>query len=157
MKCPKCKSENVSQKTKRFRRVIYFQDQVFTSQNPVYVRGGDSGSAVWIKKTKQPCGLIFAGSARVGVMNNLDNVCRLLNITFEPPAKPIEGWVASRFIRYEDELRVWVRRLNIREEPGLLGKRIAFLEKGQRVKIVDDKNNGVLKNGYHWWRVLTIK
>ena len=141
---------------KNIKRIIYFQDQVFTSQNPiVFTRGGDSGSAVWIKKTKQPCGLIFAGSPRVGVMNNLDNVCKLLNITFTPLAKPVEGWVASRFIRYEDELRVWAKRLNIREEPGLSGKRITFLEKGQKVKIINDKNNGVLKNGHHWWRVLT--
>ena len=133
------------------RKLTFWKDQIITEP---MVDGGDSSSLA-LNMKNQPIGLCYAGSSRVSIFNRIQNVQRLLGFTFEPPAKPIEGWVASRFIRYEDELRVWVRRLNIREKPGLSGKRITFLERGQRVKIVDDKNNGVLKNGHHWWRVLT--
>ena len=128
-----------------------WKDQIITE---AMVDGGDSSSLA-VNSKNQPIGLCYAGSPRVSIFNRIQNVQRLLGFTFTPPAKPIEGWVTSRFIRYEDELRVWVRRLNIREEPGLSGKRITFLEKGQRIKIIDDENNGVFKNGHHWWRVLT--
>ena len=137
------------------RIVIHWKDQIITE--PI-VDGGDS-SSIGLNVANQPVGLCYAGSSRVSIFNRIQNVQKALGFTFHPPKEvepviePIEGWVAGKFLEFKDNIRVSVRRLNIRKEP--MGKRIATLKKGQRVEIVNNMSNGVLRNGFHWWKVLT--
>ena len=138
---------------KIIKRIIYFTDQVFTSQNPnPFVRGGDSGSVVYLKKTKQPCALIFAGSPRVGVMNNLDNVCKFLNITFEPPKKLKTGWVAlGRWLSFYGLKITTKSRTNFRSSAGIRKDNIIqVLPARTKLKIQGETK---LADGFLWVKV----
>lgn len=63
-----------------------------------------------------------------------------------------EGPVSEAFSP-GDHVRTGVRVLRVRENPGTgageLGKKI----KGSLLRIEDERENGVKKDGYHWWKV----
>lgn len=71
-------------KEKGRREVIWFKNQIFLNQNPPFTYGGNSGSVIF-RKDGYPLGLIFAGSSRVGIANQMTDVAKLLDFTFDQP------------------------------------------------------------------------
>ena len=61
-------------------RVAIFEDQIMVTSSPPFSAGGDSGSAV-LDLGNRICGLLFAGSEEVTIVNRWANVERLLGVT----------------------------------------------------------------------------
>lgn len=65
------------------RRTLTFKDQIITK---AFVQGGDSSSLGLLKVNKKyyPCGLVFAGSEEISILNRIQNVTQLLGFRFLP-------------------------------------------------------------------------
>lgn len=73
-----------------------FADQVFVA--PPIAIPGDSGSVVVNVGSKRVVGLVFAGSSSITVVNKIQNVCRLLDVSIAPVAvAPATWWIAGLF------------------------------------------------------------
>ena len=122
-----------------------WKDQIFV--NSEFIKGGDSGSLVLLKETMQPCGLVYAGSDRIGVMSQIENVQKLLGF----------GWIVEKEIGYLAINRNWftdkeilVDGLNLRKEPQIADNVIRKLKKGERIGIIEYSG---YQSGWHWAKV----
>jgi len=60
---------------------LTFKDQIITK---AFVQGGDSSSLGLLKVNKKyyPCGLVFAGSDEISILNRIQNAAQLLGFRF---------------------------------------------------------------------------